>query len=97
MRVADIPATVRELYQSLVQEFNVPFNTTHYVAIGLSLGGAAAAGVLAVEESMLGAVNLDGLFVDTMDVKKPFLMLAGAQHTAEVDPSRLPFSKNQSG
>jgi hypothetical protein len=97
MRVADILAAVRELYPPLVEEFNAPFNTTHYLAIGHSLGGAAAAGALAVEESIIGGVNLDGLFVETMDVKKPFLMLAGAEHTPEIDPSWSPFSKNQSG
>jgi hypothetical protein len=30
-------------------------------------------------------------------VKKPFLMLAGAEHTPTVDPSWAPFSANQSG
>jgi pimeloyl-ACP methyl ester carboxylesterase len=97
MRVADILATVRQLYPPLVEAFNAPFNTTHYVAIGHSLGGAAAASALAVEDSIIGGVNLDGLFVDLMDVQKPFLMLAGAEHTPAVDPSWSPFSKNQSG
>lgn len=97
MRVADILAAVRELFPPLVQEFSAPFNTTHYIAIGHSLGGAAAAGALAVEESIIGGVNLDGLFVGTMDVKKPFLMLAGAEHTPGIDPSWSPFSSNQSG
>ncbi|KAF3041666.1 hypothetical protein E8E12_002477 [Didymella heteroderae] len=97
MRVSDILAAVRELYPPLVEAFNAPFNTTHYVTIGHSLGGAAAAGALAVEESIIGGVNLDGLFIDTMDVEKPFLMLAGAEHTPELDPSWSPFSRNQSG
>lgn len=97
MRVSDILATVRDLYPPLVELFNAPFNTTHYITIGHSLGGAAAAGALAVEPSIIGGVNLDGLFVDTMDVKKPFLMLAGAEHTPELDPSWSPFSRNQSG
>lgn len=97
MRVSDILAAVRELFAPLVKESNAPFNTTHYITIGHSLGGAAAAGALAVEESILGGVNLDGLFVDMMDVKKPFLMLAGAEHTPELDPSWSPFSQNQSG
>lgn len=97
MRVSDILATVRDLYPSLVKSFNAPFNTTHFITIGHSLGGAAAAGALAVEQSIIGGVDLDGLFVNTMDVKKPFLMLAGAEHTPELDPSWSPFSKNQSG
>lgn len=97
MRVSDMLAAARDLFPSLVESFNAPFNTTHYITIGHSLGGAAAAGALAVEDSIIGGVNLDGLFVDTPDVQKPFLMLAGAEHTPELDPSWSPFSKNQSG
>jgi pimeloyl-ACP methyl ester carboxylesterase len=97
MRVSDTLAVVRDLFAPFVQSINAPFNTTHYIAIGHSLGGAAAAGALAVEPSILGGINLDGLFIDLPDVKKPFLMLAGAEHTPEIDPSWAPFSANQSG
>jgi pimeloyl-ACP methyl ester carboxylesterase len=97
MRVSDTLAIVRELFPSYVKSTGVPFNTTHYFAIGHSLGGAAAAGALAVEPSILGGINLDGLFIDLPDVKKPFLMLAGAKHTPTIDPSWAPFSANQSG
>jgi pimeloyl-ACP methyl ester carboxylesterase len=99
MRVSDTLAIVRELFPSFV-ESNVAcssFNTTHYFAIGHSLGGGAAAGAMAAEDSILGGVNLDGLFIDLPDVKKPFLMMAGAEHTPKVDPSWSPFSANQSG
>lgn len=97
MRVSDTLAIIRELYPSYVESAGAAFNTSHYIAIGHSLGGAAAAGALAVEDSIIGGVNLDGLFVDIPDVKKPFLMLAGAEHTPALDPSWSPFSANQSG
>ncbi|KAH7081633.1 hypothetical protein BKA63DRAFT_213607 [Paraphoma chrysanthemicola] len=97
MRVSDELAVIRELFSPYVNATGAPFNTTQYITIGHSLGGAAAAGALAVEESILGGVNLDGLFVDLPDVKKPFLMLAGAEHTPELDPSWSPFSVDQSG
>jgi len=97
MRVSDTLAMVRDLFPSYVKLTGAPFNTTHYFAIGHSLGGAAAAGALAVEPSILGGINFDGLFIDLPDVKKPFLMLAGAEHTPAIDPSWAPFSANQSG
>ncbi|KAL1796688.1 hypothetical protein ACET3X_005228 [Alternaria dauci] len=97
MRVSDTIATIRELFPAYVESTNAPFNTTHYFAIGHSLGGAAAAGALAIEPSLLGGINFDGLFVELPDVKKPFLMLAGAEHTPALDPSWAPFSANQSG
>ncbi|KAH7130096.1 hypothetical protein B0J11DRAFT_522413 [Dendryphion nanum] len=97
MRVSDSLAIIRELYPSFVESIGASFNTTHYFAIGHSLGGAAAAGAIVVEDSILGGVNLDGLFIDLPDVKKPFLMLAGAEHTPTLDPSWSPFSANQSG
>jgi pimeloyl-ACP methyl ester carboxylesterase len=97
VRVSDTLAVVRNLFAPFVESINAPFNTTHYIAIGHSLGGAAAAGALAVEPSILGGVNLDGLFIDLPDVKKPFLMLAGAEHNPGIDPSWSPFSVNQSG
>ncbi|KAF2630417.1 hypothetical protein BU25DRAFT_484489 [Macroventuria anomochaeta] len=37
------------------------------------------------------------LFFDLPDAKKPFLMLAGVEHTPAVDPSWSPFSTNESG
>jgi pimeloyl-ACP methyl ester carboxylesterase len=97
MRVSDTIAMIRKLFPSYVESTHAPFNTTHYFAMGHSLGGAAAAGALAVEPSILGGINLDGLFIDLPDVKKPFLMLAGAEHTPAIDPSWSPFSANQSG
>lgn len=97
MRVSDTLAIIRELFPPFVQASGAPFNTTHYLTIGHSLGGASSAGALAVEDSILGGVNLDGLFIDFPDVKKPFLMFAGAEHTPTLDPTWSPFSANQSG
>ncbi|KAF2818741.1 alpha/beta-hydrolase [Ophiobolus disseminans] len=97
MRVSDTLAVVKDLFPVYVTSTGAPFNTTHYLAIGHSLGGAASASALAAEPSILGGVNLDGLFIDLPDVKKPFLMLAGAEHTPAIDPSWSPFSANQSG
>ncbi|KAF2729333.1 alpha/beta-hydrolase [Polyplosphaeria fusca] len=97
MRVSDALAVVRDLYTPYVTSINAPFNTSHFLAIGHSIGGAAAAKCAAVEPSVLGGVNLDGLFFDLPDVKKPFLMVAGEEHTPAIDPTWAPFSKNQSG
>lgn len=96
MRVSDSLAIIRDLFPTYVNSTNAPFNTTHYFVIGHSLGGAAAAGALAVEPSILGGIDIDGLFIDTPDVKKPFLMLAGAEHTPAIDATWAPFSANQS-
>jgi hypothetical protein len=69
-----------------------PFNTTHYITTVHSLGSAAAVGVLAIEDSILGDVDLDGLFMNLSDVNKPFLLLAGAENTHALDPTWSPFS-----
>ncbi|KAF2023920.1 hypothetical protein EK21DRAFT_79858 [Setomelanomma holmii] len=97
MRVSDMLAIIREVYPPYVEGTGASFNTTHYITIGHSLGGAAAAGALAVEDAILGGMNLDGLFIDLPDVKKPFLLLAGEEHTPTIDPSWSQFSANQSG
>jgi len=97
MRISDTLAIIRHLFPFYVTEMNAPWNTTHFLAIGHSIGGAASAAALAIEPSLLGAVNLDGEFFDVVDVKKPFLMLAGGWHTPAIDPSWSPFSANQTG
>jgi dienelactone hydrolase len=97
MRVSDTLATIRDLFPSYVAETNAPWNTTHFFAIGHSIGGAASAGALGVEPSLLGGVNLDGGFFDLLNVKKPFLMVASAWHTPALDATWSPFSANQSG
>jgi len=96
-RVSDALAVIQELYTPYVESMGAAFNTTHFFMLGHSLGGAAAAGAMAVEASILGGANLDGLFVDIPDVRKPYLMMAGSEHTPELDSSWSPFSMNQSG
>jgi pimeloyl-ACP methyl ester carboxylesterase len=97
MRVSDTLAVINDLFPSFVASTNLPFNTTHYLAMGHSLGGAASAGALSLSPSILAGVNLDGLFISLADVKKPFLMLAGAEHTPKLDATWSPFSANQTG
>lgn len=92
MRVYDALSIICELYPPSVTASGAPFKTTHYITIGHSLGGAAAAGVLAVEDSTLDGVSLDGLFMDLSDVNKPFLLLAGAETIPALDPTWSSFS-----
>lgn len=96
MRVSDLLGLVREI-PSYTAATGAPFNSSHFIAIGHSIGGAAAAGALAVSDAVLGAINLDGGFWDTPDVEKPFLMVASEPHTPAIDPSWALFSANQSG
>lgn len=98
MRISDIVATARELLPKYVNTTGAPFNTTHYFAIGHSLGGAAAASALALEPSILGGINFDGTFFNIPNVKKPFLMLGQAAHTPDVPEPTWPwFAGNQTG
>jgi pimeloyl-ACP methyl ester carboxylesterase len=97
MRVSDALAVVQDLYKPYVESVSAPFNTTHFLMVGHSIGGAAAAGCMAVEPSILGGVNLDGGFFDMPDVKKPYLMMSAADHTPALDPTWSPFSMNQTG
>ncbi|KAF2813623.1 alpha/beta-hydrolase [Mytilinidion resinicola] len=100
MRISDAQAIIHKLFPPLVESYKAPFNTTHFVMIGHSIGGAAAAGAMELEPSIIGGVNLDGGFfpeVSLPDVKRPFLLMAGSEHTPAIDPTWSPFSKNQSG
>lgn len=97
MRVSDILATVQHLFPSYVASTGAPFNTTHYLTLGHSLGGTAASYALALDPSILGAVNLDGTYFTTPDVAKPLLMLGQEAHTLTAEPSWPAFAANQSG
>ncbi|ORY00177.1 Alpha/Beta hydrolase protein [Clohesyomyces aquaticus] len=97
-RVSDALALVNGLYLAFVEEEKLSWNTTHYLMLGHSLGGAAsAAAVSSAPEKILGGINLDGLFVDLPDVGNPFLMMAGQEHTLDLDATWGPFSQNQTG
>lgn len=98
VRVADIIATVKNLFPTYVAKTGVPFNTTHYLAVGHSLGGAAAAGAMSIEPSILGGINFDGTFFDIPDVKRPFFTLGQEAHTPDVPEPTWPwFAGNQTG
>lgn len=97
-RVSDALALVNGLFPTFVKDKGLSWNTTHYLMLGHSLGGAAAAAaVAAAPEKILGGINLDGLFVKLPDVRNPFLMIAGEEHTPAIDPTWSPFSQNQTG
>ncbi|KAF3049624.1 hypothetical protein E8E11_002985 [Didymella keratinophila] len=98
VRVADIIALAKGLFPAYVESTGAPFNTTHYFAVGHSLGGAAAAGAMSLEPSILGGVNFDGTFFNIPDVQKPFLMLGQEAHTPDVpEPTWPGFAGNQTG
>lgn len=97
VRVSDILTVIHKLLPSYVAETGAPFNTTHFFTIGHSIGGAAAAGALAVEPRLIGGVNFDGTFFETLDVGKPLLMLGQEAHTLTAEPSWPAFTANQSG
>lgn len=58
-RVSDMEAVVED-FPRFVQRTSAPFNATHYLSFGHSIGGAAAAGALETIDAMLGGINLDG-------------------------------------
>lgn len=98
VRVADIVAMAKDLFPAFVDRTGASFNSTHYFAVGHSLGGAAAAGAMSLEPSILAGVNFDGTFFDIPDVKRPFLMLGQEAHTPDVPEPTWPlFAGKQSG
>lgn len=71
-RVADVLAAASEpFFPGLVRLYGAPFNVTHFGVFGHSVGGAAAAGVMAAEEEGelfgVGGANLDGSFLQLLD------------------------------
>jgi hypothetical protein len=64
-RVSDIHATLDSFFLPFVQQYKLPFNTTHFGIFGHSIGGAAAVSVMSspnhanAAEHKVGA-NLDG-------------------------------------
>lgn len=98
MRASDALAVIRDLYPAYVESIGANFNTTHFFMAGHSIGGAAAAGAMALAPSILGGINLDGGYYDEFpDAKRPYLLVAGEEHTPDIDPTWSPFSSNQSG
>lgn len=97
MRVNDLQAMIHELYPPLVELYGAPFNTSSYIVMGHSIGGAAAAEMMAREESVLAGINFDGRFWSTSDVQRPFLMMSSDGHNASWDTTWATFPANQSG
>ncbi|KAF2637412.1 hypothetical protein P280DRAFT_472127 [Massarina eburnea CBS 473.64] len=98
MRISDALAVIQDLYTPYVDEIKAPWNTTHFFMAGHSIGGAAAAGSMEKEPKILGGVNLDGGFYDPLPVAtRPFLLMAGNEHTPSLDPTWSPFSAIQTG
>ncbi len=71
---------------SLFQNLPAKIDFNHVIAMGHSLGGAAAAQVLPLDKRILGGINLDGRLFDpvlTSGLKQPFLLLGRETHTGE--------------
>jgi predicted dienelactone hydrolase len=67
-------------------------------AIGHSLGGSTAAGLMRAEPSVRAGVNLDGTIVGATSrrgVRRPFLALTAAGHWAHDPPLRRLFSRSR--
>jgi pimeloyl-ACP methyl ester carboxylesterase len=93
--------TLLKVFPDLVKEFGAPFNTTTYLHYGFSMGGSIGTYLVANYDSVLGGLNYDGAFIDSMfgeteDVKKPFLMLRDSQDRSG-DLSWPWFQGNQTG
>lgn len=98
MRIDDALAVMHSHYPAYVNSIKAPWNATHFLILGHSLGGAAAAGTMSRAPSVIGGVNLDGGFWDeNPDTKRPFLIVSGEEHTAAYDPSLGSFSDAQTG
>ncbi|KAI6601265.1 hypothetical protein MCOR12_004335 [Pyricularia oryzae] len=84
-----ILSQLRQLSSSgdpLFRSLPTKINFDHVIAMGHSLGGAAAAQVLALHEHMLGGINLDGrLFNPVLEsgTKQPFMLLGREKHADE--------------
>ena len=96
-RISDMEAAVAA-WPEYTANLSAPFNTSHYIPFGHSVGGAAAAVVAAHIDEALAGLNLDGAFWEPFfpDVGKPFLTMTSINHTAQFDPSLTKFAERQS-
>ncbi|KAL0571950.1 hypothetical protein V5O48_010022 [Marasmius crinis-equi] len=94
-RLSDVAAVMSDPFlPDLIRSFGAPFNTTHFGILGHSIGGAAAAGAMAANDTLfrVGA-NLDGTMVQFVDengelqtntsapdLSRPFLEIASQGH-----------------
>ena len=71
---------------SLFQNLPAKIDFNHIIAMGHSLGGAAAAQILPLDKRILGGINMDGRLFDpvlTSGVKQPFMLLGREKHADE--------------
>ncbi|KFZ18543.1 hypothetical protein V502_04047 [Pseudogymnoascus sp. VKM F-4520 (FW-2644)] len=67
-----------------VKESHAPFNTSHYISLGHSMGGATAAGAAAKVNEIIGGINMDGAFLPPFEeIKKPFLIMNSVNHSSD--------------
>lgn len=93
--------TLLNLFPTFAHQLDMHLNAELYVHFGFSMGGSVGTDIVARHASVLGGVNYDGAFVDsmfghTLDVKKPFLMFRDDQNRTG-DLSWPWFQGNQSG
>ncbi|KAH8705619.1 hypothetical protein BGW36DRAFT_435505 [Talaromyces proteolyticus] len=82
-RVSDMVAVAAN-FPYWVEESHAPFNTSHYIALGHSIGGAAAAGAASKVNEIIGGINMDGAFVSPYkNIEKPFLILNSVNHSSD--------------
>lgn len=96
-RVGDATSFLQQ-FPSWVNQHSAPINTSSYIAMGHSVGGSAAAGLMKTEPSILGGFNIDGAFIDPdINVERPFFMMSSINHTAQMDPTWTVFPEKQTG
>ena len=96
-RISDMEAAVAA-WPEYAGNLSAPFNTSAFITLGHSVGGAAAAVAAADIEGVLAGLNLDGAFWEPFfpEVGKPFLTMTSINHTAQFDPSLTKFAERQS-
>ena len=101
IRKADFDAAIAA-WPALVKKYKAPFNTTHFIHYGMSLGGSIGEYLVSAYQNVLGGVNYDGTFFDgpfgpgTVDVKKPFLLFHDDYHEGN-DTTWTDFESAQTG
>lgn len=96
-RISDMKAAIAA-WPEYASNLSAPFNTSSFISLGHSVGGAAAAVAASDIEGVLAGLNLDGAFWEPFfpDVGKPFLTMTSINHTAQFDPSLTKFAERQS-
>ena len=112
VRIGDTLDFIRQFPSLVSSRFDtaLPFNTSHFVLLGHSLGGAAAVGTLTQasvlqDTTFLGAINLDGKFwgstasnaTEEADAHKPVFLFGSQGHDPTTDNTWLTFPLSQSG